>query len=313
MHKSVSHLIVDATTQGGSHAQDRPQPRPRPRHRLRRDLPQSRHLRVPLGHEPGTELRPLPHLRSAEHRTAARRDRRVHRTRAEALRRHRLTPGSTSTGGDFESTGQGGHSPHQPDAQDVRHHQRRHALRPGHIRRRPQTVDRRLRVASDDLRGSARVGALLPLARKAHGDHRHPRDLRGLHTPARRVRGSALRLRRRGPPRRGLHHAPDDDFLPETGGSPDRHLQPLGDGRPFVAGVSLSQAECVGAQALRRRTPGTRPGRRSAALSAHTPPGPGHASNPQLPQRLRGRQARHLRPRCPVHRTTDVVEQVSAG
>ena len=49
-------------------------------------------LRVPVGHDAVARARPLPHLRRAVGRRAARLDRRVRAARAEALRRHRPDP-----------------------------------------------------------------------------------------------------------------------------------------------------------------------------------------------------------------------------
>ncbi len=75
----------DAATQPLGPAQRAARPGPR----QPRDQPARLGLRLPLGQPPGAVVRAVPHLRGALDRAAARRDRRVHRPRAEAVRRHR--------------------------------------------------------------------------------------------------------------------------------------------------------------------------------------------------------------------------------
>ena len=90
---------------------------------------------------------------------------------AEALRRHRPDPGRGARARVGQRRGPGGDPADEPDAPVLRHQQRRPALRPGHLRRHPDPLARRLRLAPDDRDRADRERQLLPRPRPAHG---HP-------------------------------------------------------------------------------------------------------------------------------------------
>ncbi|CAA9402713.1 MAG: DUF2236, partial [uncultured Pseudonocardia sp.] len=143
----------------------------------------------------GRASTPVPHLRRAEHRAAAARDRRVHRARAEALRRHRPDPRRRPGARVRERAGPRGDPAHEPDARCVPDQPRRSALRPVHVRRRPDPLDRRAGLAAAVRARARRRGALLPRARPAHGHPGRAGHAPGVRGGPRRLRARALRVR----------------------------------------------------------------------------------------------------------------------
>ena len=81
----------------------------------------------------------------------------------------------------------------EPDAPLLRHQQRRPPLRAGHLRRDPDPLDGRVRLAADDRGRADRERELLPRPRPADGHPGHPRDLAGVRPAARRLRARPLR------------------------------------------------------------------------------------------------------------------------
>ena len=79
-------------------------------------------------------------------RPAARRDRRVHRPRAEAVRRHRAPPRGGAAARVRQHPRPVRRTPDQPDARHVRHQQRGLPLRARHLRGGAEALDGRLRL-----------------------------------------------------------------------------------------------------------------------------------------------------------------------
>ena len=191
----------------------------RPRARLRAGLPDHDHARVPVGHEPGVVVRPLPHLRRALDRAAARRDRRVRTQHPEEVRRHGAAAGRAEPARAAQRPGPAGDPADQPDARGLRHRARRHALRAEHVRRHAEALDGRLRLAAVLPRRGARERPLLRRAGPADGHQGRAADLRRLRVAARRSRAGALRLRRGRSTGRGRDHGVDPDVLPGGSGA----------------------------------------------------------------------------------------------
>ena len=187
----------------------------RPGPRQPRDQPARLGVRLPVGQPPGALVRAVPHLRGALDRPAARRDRRVHRARAEAVRRHR----APARGG---------------AAARVRQRRGRSAVR------RINQMHGMYDISNEDFRYVLATFVVVPkrwmddfgfrsmtpneMAATTNyylelGRHMNIKDLpaglRRVRAAARRLRARALRLRRGRAPGRRLDARPDDDLPAE--------------------------------------------------------------------------------------------------